>query len=141
MSRRLALALAMLVAGAGLLAAAALGSSASTSSNLKIGTTGRLDSVDPAIAYGTNSWMFEAATGATLFRASAGVAVPEVARRFTVSKNGRVYRFFLRSGYRFSDGQAVRAGSFAYAIKRSLNRDLGSPGGPFVNDPSAIDIV
>ena len=52
--------------------------------------------------------MFEAATGATLFRASAGVAVPEVAKRFTVSKNGRVYRFFLRKGYRFSDGEAVR---------------------------------
>lgn len=141
MSRRLALAIATFAVGAGLLAAAALGSSASTSSILKIGTTGHLDSVDPAIAYGTNAWMFEAATGATLFRASAGVAVPEVARRFTVSKNGRVYRFFLRKGYRFSDGEAVKAKSFSYAIKRSLNRDLDSPGGGFVMDLHGVYIV
>lgn len=141
MSRRLALALATLVAGAGLLAAAALGSGASTGSVLKIGTTGSLDSVDPAVAYGTTSWMFQAATGATLFRASAGVARPEVAKRFTVSKNGRVYRFFLRKGYRFSDGEAVKAKSFAYAIKRSLNRDLNSPGGPFISDQKGVDIV
>ena len=141
MSRRLALALVTLVAGAGLLAAAALGSGDSTSSILKIGSTGRLDSVDPAIAYGTNSWMFEAATGATLFRGSAGVAVPEVARRFTVSKNGRVYRFVLRKGYRFSDGEAVKAKSFAYAIKRSLSRDLDSPGGGFVMDLHGVYIV
>lgn len=134
MSRRLALALITLVAGAGLLAAAALGSSASTGSLLKIGTTGNLDSVDPAIAYGTTSWMFEAATGATLFRDSAGIARPEVAKRFTVSKNGRVYRFYLRKGYRFSDGQAVRAASFAYAVKRALNRTLNSPGGGFLRN-------
>ena len=59
--------------------------------------------------------------------------VAEVAKRFTVSKNGRVYRFFLRRGYRFSDGKAVRAGSFAYAIERALNRQLDSPGAGFVD--------
>jgi ABC-type transport system substrate-binding protein len=141
MTRRLALALVTLVAGAGLLAAAALGSSGSTSSILKIGSTGPLGSIDPAIAYGRDPWMFEAATGATLFRASAGVPVPEVAKRFTVSKNGRVYRFFLRKGYRFSDGEAVRAKSFAYAIKRSLSRGLNSPGGGFVMDLHGVYIV
>ena len=62
-------------------------------------------------------------------------------KRFTVSKNGRVYRFFLRKGYRFSDGEAVRAKSFAYAIKRSLNRDLTSPGGGFVMDLHGVYIV
>jgi len=118
-----------------------MGSGASASSTLKVGTTGNLDSVDPAIAYEPTSWMFEAATGANLFRYADGLAVPEVAKRFTVSKNGRVYRFFLRSGYRFSDGQAVRAGSFAYAIKRSLNFELGSPGGAFIIDQRGLEIV
>src|SRR5437762_11399748 len=80
--------------------------------------------------------MFEAATGATLFRYSdsGGQIVPEVAKRFTISKSGRVYRFYLRSSYRFSDGEAVRARSFSYAIKRALNRALDSPGGGFVDD-------
>jgi peptide/nickel transport system substrate-binding protein len=143
MTRRLALALVTLAAGVGLLAAAALGSGASAKSAeiLEVGTTGNLDSIDPAIAYETTSWMFEGATGANLFRYADGLAVPEVAKRFTVSKNGRVYRFFLRSGYRFSDGQAVRAASFAYAIKRSLNHDLNSPGGPFIADQKGVDIV
>ncbi|TML54505.1 MAG: ABC transporter substrate-binding protein [Actinobacteria bacterium] len=143
MSRRLALALITLAAGAGLLAAAALGSGARVSSGgiFEVGDTGNLDSVDPAIANETTSWMFEAATGANLFRDSGGLVIPEVAKRFTVSKNGRVYRFLLRSGYRFSDGQAVRAASFAYAIKRSLNPDLDSPGGSYVVDQRGLNIV
>src|SRR5436189_92368 len=71
MSRRLALALITLAAGAGLLAAAALGSGARVSSGgiFEVGDTGNLDSVDPAIANETTSWMFEAATGAKLVRA------------------------------------------------------------------------
>jgi peptide/nickel transport system substrate-binding protein len=145
MSRRLALALITLVAGAGLLAAAALGSSAPATQDgiLRIGDTGNLDSVDPAIAYGGTSWELEAATAARLFRyPDAGAApIPEVARRFTVSKNGRVYRFFLRRSYRFSDGEPVSAASFAYAIKRALNRDLSSPGGPYVSDQAGVNII
>ena len=70
MTQRLALAIATLAAGAGLLATAALSSSASASSDgiLEVGTTGTLDSVDPAIAYGGTSWEFEDATAASLFR-------------------------------------------------------------------------
>src|SRR6188472_807502 len=127
MPKRLGLALATLATGAGLLAAVAMGSGGSTPLVLKIGTTGNLDSVDPAIAYGSTSWMFENATGANLYRYTDKL-VPEVAKQFTVSKKGRVYRFFLRKGYRFSDGTPVRAQSFAYAIKRSLSRSLLSPG-------------
>lgn len=144
MTRRLALAIATLAAGAGLLAAAALSSSASASSDgiLKVGTSGALDSVDPAIADGTTSWMFENATAANLFHDSGyGEVAPEVVKRFTVSKNGRVYRFFLRKSYRFSDGEAVRAQSFAYAIKRALNRELDSPGGSFIDAQNGLNIV
>jgi ABC-type transport system substrate-binding protein len=141
MSRRLALAIATFAVGAGLLAAAALGSSASTPLVLKIGLDGSLDSVDPAIADSKASWMLESATGATLYRYSKSSVVPEVARRLTVSKNGRVYRFFLRKGYRFSDGSPVRAASFAYAIKRSLSPHLSSQGAAFVTDPQGVSIV
>ncbi len=145
MPKRLGLALATLAAGGGLLAAAALGSGtpASPDDVLRIGAIGNLDSIDPAIAYSDSSWMFEAATSARLFRSpdAGGGAVPEVVKRFTVSKNGRVYRFHLRKSYRFSDGEPVRPGSFAYAIKRALNRALGSPGGAFIDDPNAVNIL
>jgi oligopeptide transport system substrate-binding protein len=153
MHRRLWFSVAMLAAGASLLVAASFASASSSSPSihnggtLKIGGTGNLDSVDPQIAYGTTSWWFEFATRANLYTypdkqgAAGGKLVPEVAKGFTVSKNGRVYTFHLKKGYKFSDGKPVTAASFAYAIKRSLNKDLGSPGGPFVSDPSAVNIV
>jgi ABC-type oligopeptide transport system substrate-binding subunit len=145
MTRRLALALVTLTAGAGLLTTAAFGSAAPAKSDgiLRVGTTGNLDSIDPAVAYGTTSWEFEDATAANLFRGpdAGGKIATEVVKRFTVSKNGRVYRFYLRKSYRFSDGEAVRAQSFAYAIKRALNRELNSPGGAFVSDPDGVDIA
>jgi len=153
MHRRLWFSVAMLAAGASLLVAASFASASSSSptihkgGTLKIGGTGNLDSVDPAIAYGTTSWWFEFSTRANLYTypdkqgAAGGKLIPEVAKGFTVSKNGRTYTFHLKKGFRFSDGKPVNAASFAYAIKRSLNKDLGSPGGPFVSDPSAINIV
>ena len=72
--------------------------------------------------------------------AAGGKLVPEVAKGFTVSKNGRTYTFHLKSGYRFSDGAKVTAKSFAYAIKRATNKTLNSPAGPFITDKSAVNI-
>ena len=153
MHRRLWFSVAMLVAGASLLVAASLASASGSSPQirkggiLKIGATGNLDSVDPAIAYGTTSWWFEFATRANLYTypdkqgSAGGKLVPEVAKRFTVSRSGKVFKFFLKRGYKFSDGAPVTAKSFAYAIQRALNKDLGSPAGPFVNDKSAVNIV
>jgi peptide/nickel transport system substrate-binding protein len=138
MTRRLALALSTLAAGAGLLTAATLGTAAAaapTSGIFKVGDTGNLDSVDPAIAYGTTSWLFQYAAGAFLYSypdSGAQTLVPEVAKRFTVSKDGRMYHFYLHGGYRFSDGAPVTARNFQYAIQRALNRDLGSPAAGFI---------
>ena len=134
MHRRLWFSVAMLAAGASLLVAASFASASGASPSikkggtLKIGTTGNLDSVDPQIAYGTTSWWFEFATRANLYTypdkagAAGGKLIPEVAKGFTVSKNGRVYTFHLKKNYRFSDGKKVTAASFAYAIKRSRNK-------------------
>lgn len=153
MHRRLWFSVAMLAAGASLLVAASFASASGASPSLKkggtlkIGTTGNLDSVDPQIAYGTTSWWFEFATRANLYTypdkagAAGGKLIPEVAKGFTVSKNGRVYTFHLKSGYRFSDGKKVTAASFAYAIKRSKNKDLNSPAAAFITDPSAVNIA
>jgi ABC-type transport system substrate-binding protein len=143
----------MLAAGASLLVAASFASASGASPSihkggtLKIGTTGNLDSVDPAIAYGTTSWWFEFSTRANLYTypdragAAGGKLIPEVAKGFTVSKNGRVYTFHLKSGYRFSNGAKVTASSFAYAIKRATNKTLNSPAGPFIKDKSAVFIT
>ncbi len=153
MHRRLWFSVAMLAAGASLLVAASFASASGSSPAirgggiLKIGGTGNLDSVDPSIAYGTTSWWFEFATRANLYTypdkqgAAGGKLIPEVAKRFTVSKNGKVYKFFLKKNFRFSNGVRVKATNFKYAITRSLNKQLGAPGGSFVDDPANVDIV
>src|SRR5439155_7615042 len=67
--------------------------------------------------------------------------VPEVASKFKVSNNGRTYTFFIRKGFRFSDGAKVTAKSFKYAIDRVANKDLASPGAQFIVDPNGTNII
>src|SRR5207244_5009441 len=70
-----------------------------------------------------------------------GVLVPEAASRFVVSNAGKRYTFSIRKGFRFSDGTAVTANSFKYAINRVVNHDLASPGAQFVTDPLGTNII
>ena len=153
MHRRLWLSVALLVAGASLLVAASFASAGNASHSLKkggiwkTGFVGASVQVDPQIAYITTAWWLEYATAAKLYNYpdKAGPAgaklVPEVASKFTVSRNGKVYTFTIRKGYRFSDGKAVTAKNFAYAIDRTANKDLASPGAAFITDPSGTNIV
>jgi ABC-type transport system substrate-binding protein len=108
----------------------------------RLGTTGASVQVDPQLAYITTAWWLEYATAAKLYNYSPkGVLVPEVASRFAVSNQGRRYTFFIRKGFRFSDGTAVTPSSFKYAINRVANRDLASPGAAFITDPNGANIV
>src|SRR6185437_5136841 len=144
MHRRLWLSVAMLVTGTSLLVASSFASAAGTSGALKkggiwkIGTTGASTQVDPQLAYVTTAWSIEYATAAKLYnypdkKGPAGSKLlPEVASKFTVSNNGRVYTFTIRPGFVFSDGTKVTAKNFKYAIERTANHDLASPGAPFI---------
>jgi peptide/nickel transport system substrate-binding protein len=143
----------MLVAGASLLVAASFASAGTSSHSLKqggiwkYGTEGASVQVDPQLAYITTAWWLEYATAAKLFNYpdKAGPAgtqlVPEVASKFTVSGNGKVYTFTIRKGFKFSNGKAVTANNFKYAINRTLNKGLASPGAQFITDPNGTNIV
>jgi ABC-type transport system substrate-binding protein len=153
MHRRLWLSVAMLVAGASLLVAASLASAGNTHVALKkggvwrAGTTGASVQIDPQLGYVTTAWWLEYATAAKLFNypdkqgPAGSKLVPEVASKFKVSNNGRTYTFFIRKGFRFSDGKAVTAKSFKYAIDRVANKDLASPGAQFITDPNGTNII
>jgi peptide/nickel transport system substrate-binding protein len=153
MHRRLWLSVAMLVAGASLLVAASFASAGTSSHSLKqggiwkYGTEGASVQVDPQLAYITTAWWLEYATAAKLYNYpdKAGPAgsqlVPEVASKFTVSGNGKVYTFTIRKGFKFSNGKAVTANNFKYAINRALNKQLASPGAQFITDPNGTNIV
>jgi len=143
----------MLATGASLLVAASFASAAGMQGALKkggifkVGTTGASVQVDPQLAYITTAWWLEYATAAKLFNYpdKAGPAgtklVPEVASRMVVSNGGKRYTFFIRKGFKFSDGTAVTARSFKYAINRVANKDLASPGAQFITDANGTNII
>ena len=113
----------------------------------RYGLVGASTQVDPQLAYVTTAWSLEYATAAKLYnypdkKGPAGSKlIPEVASKFTVSKNGKVYTFTIRPGFVFSDGSKVTAKNFKYAIERTANHDLASPGAPFITDPTGTNIV
>ena len=144
MPRRLWLSPAMLATGAALLVAAQFAGAAPDRRGgvFKIGTTGASVQIDPQLSYVTQGWWLEYATAAKLYNyRPGGKLVPEIASRFTVSQDGRRYTFFIRKGFRFSDGAPVTAASFVYAIDRAANQDLGSPGAQFITNSAGVEIV
>jgi len=143
----------MLVTGTSLLVASSFASAAGNAGALKkggiwkTGTTGASVQVDPQLAYITTAWWLEYATAAKLYNypdksgPAGSKLVPEVASHFTVSNGGKKYVFTIRKGFKFSDGSPVTANSFKYAINRTANHDLASPGAQFITDPTGTNIV
>jgi len=125
--RRLWLSLGMFAVGVSLMVAAQIAGAAPERRGgvFVVGTTGASVQVDPQVAYFTTSWWLEYATAAKLYnypdkKGPAGSLLqPEVASGYKVSNGGKRYTFFIRKGFRFSDGTPVTARNFAYAIDRS----------------------
>jgi ABC-type transport system substrate-binding protein len=135
MPRRLWLSLALLAIGAGLLATARLAAAGPPTPGIfRVGMAGASVQIDPQVSYISTGWWLEYATAAKLYNWSdrGSRLVPEVASRVAISKNGRTYEFFLRKGFRFSDGSRVTAKSFVYAFARARNPDLHSPAADFI---------
>lgn len=90
------------------------------------------DYLDPALAYTAAGWQAlyasygqlvtytreEGEAGATLIPGLAE-ALPEV------SEDGKVYKFKLRDGLKYSDGSEVKANDFEHAIKRVISLESG----------------
>jgi YVTN family beta-propeller protein len=99
---------------------------------LKLLTTQRGQSIDPAIYSGANPPESVGLTYDSLvtFERAAGPAglrlVPDLALQTPAPSNdGRTYTFHLRPGIRYSDGRLLRAGDFRHAFERDLR--VGSP--------------
>src|SRR5437868_7068349 len=110
MPRRLWLSLAMLASGGALLAASALaGPSLRQDGVFRVGISGASAQIDPQVAFESSAWWLEYATAAKLYNYAdrGALLVPEVASGFKVSRGGRTYTFFIRKGFRFSDGSPV----------------------------------
>jgi len=86
-----------------------------------------IDYLDPQQAYTAQSWwaMWNVWETLLTYRHVDGPGgyklVPGLAQSMPqISRNGRVYRFTLRKGLRYSNGKPIRAGDFKYAIKRGF---------------------
>jgi ABC-type transport system substrate-binding protein len=100
-----------------------------------------IDSLDPALATTPPAWALLDTTCARLLSypdkpAPEGFRLqPEVATSFpAVSRDGRTYTFTIRRGFRFSNGEPVRANAFARAITRVLTPEMSSPGVQYARD-------
>jgi YVTN family beta-propeller protein len=92
------------------------------------------DSLDPAVAYATQSWQVLSMTndGLVAFRRIGGIAgtqlVPDLAVSLpTPTDDGASYTFRLRSGVRYSDGRLVRSGDVRNEFER-IFETASSPG-------------
>ncbi len=56
-----------------------------------------------------------------------GRIVPDAAEDWTVSADGRIYTFFLRSGVKFHNGREATADDFVYSFRRLLDPAVNSP--------------
>jgi peptide/nickel transport system substrate-binding protein len=86
-----------------------------------------IDFLDPQQAYTAQSWwaMWNVYETLLTYKHVDGPAgyqlVPGLAQSLpTISRNGRVYRFTLRKGLRYSNGRRVLASDFKWAIKRGF---------------------
>ena len=146
MRRRLTFSVAMLAIGVGLLVAAGFAAPASSSTERKGGTfkyslDTDIDYVDPALAYYVPTWEIEYATCGNLLNYPDAPAprgsrlVPDVAAAMpTISRNGKVYTFRVRTNRKFSDGTRITANNFKYSLNRVLKKAMASPAQPFFED-------
>ncbi|HET9721300.1 MAG TPA: ABC transporter substrate-binding protein, partial [Solirubrobacteraceae bacterium] len=89
-------------------------------------------SLDPGLDYTTQgaeiNW--EVYTGLTTYKHANGMASTQLQPGLAttlpkISPNGKTYTVTLRKGLRFSDGHAVKASDFLYAVERSLSIPWG----------------
>lgn len=55
-----------------------------------------------------------------------GEAVPGQAEKWEVSDDGKIYRFTLRNGLKWSNGDPVKASDFVYSYRRIMNPETGA---------------
>ena len=97
-----------------------------------------LTSLDPAFARNqANSWAVSQLYNGLLELDSTLLPAPALARRYSISPDGRLYTFVLRPGVRFHDsevfaggkGRTVTAQDFVYSFRRILDAATASTGG------------
>jgi len=152
MNKRFWLSAAVAAIGASMLVFTAFAGAAPSKHGAKGGTLkfnfsgSDFDFTDPSLAYGVQSCQLEYATALKLYnypdktKPLGGKIQPEGAAGFPIiSKNGKTYTITVKPGYKFSDGSAVTAKNYAFAINRALSKTMQSPAAPFIDTLNAAN--
>jgi len=101
---------------------------AAAESVLRRGNFGDPGSLDPQLAIDTGAFdILRDLYEGLLSESPDGTLSPGVATSWTVSPDGRVYRFTLRPEARWSDGSPVRAEHFVTAMRHAVDPASASP--------------
>jgi ABC-type transport system substrate-binding protein len=86
------------------------------------------DTLDPAFTTGAleAEYVVHLFSGLTSLNEKLEV-VPDLAEKWTVSNDGRIYTFSLRRGAKFHDGRAITASDVKFSIERAADPRLASP--------------
>jgi len=151
MRNRLIASIAMFAIGAAMLAAASVASPGSTKARkggiLQFTLFAGIENIDPQRSYYVPEWQYEWLTGRMLLNFSHKLGkrgyrlVNDGAASYTVSRDGKTYRFRIRRGMKFSNGSLIRAANYKHALLRVLHPDVGSPLASFLTDPASVNIV
>lgn len=89
---------------------------------------GDVRTIDPAnLGDGLVPQLLEAMFAGLIDFDYTGKVVPDIAERWTVSEDGKSYRFVLREGVRFHDGEEVTAEDVKRSVERSLHPTAPNP--------------
>lgn len=92
------------------------------------GEIGSPQFINPLLAISDADRDLAALTYTGLMRLSGeGTLVPELAERYTVSDDGKIYTFTLRKDARFTDGTSITANDIIFTIRKAQDPALKSP--------------
>lgn len=96
---------------------------------LLVGNSAEPASLDPHVFVAATDMRVAAALfeGLTVLDEASARPLPGGAERWEVSPDGLTYTFHLRANGKWSDGEPVTAGDFAYAFRRILTPAFGAP--------------
>ncbi|MEW6095701.1 MAG: ABC transporter substrate-binding protein [bacterium] len=84
--------------------------------------------LDPAMVVDVSGGMLTAKLFNGLVKYGSGMKiVPDIAKNWDVSEDGKIYTFYLKSDIKFTHGREVEASDFKYSIQRVLNPKTRSP--------------
>ena len=120
---------------------AAMTGVASAEKVLKIGVSKDPTNLNPILMQGVYAESLATSLFDTLvsFKESAKIAEPLLAEKWEISKDGKVYTFYLRKGVKFHNGQELTSEDVRFTFEKTLDEKTASPNREFLKPIQKIE--